>query len=74
MLAGIFYVGYREFSDLHFLSWFADLNATLVFWGILLLGNFLSMVCLFIVQWVCSLLAILREVFPGLQNRWRPLF
>ena len=61
MLAGISYVGYREFSDLQFLSWFEDLNVTLVFWGILLLGNFLCMVCLFIVQWVCSLLAILRR-------------
>ena len=60
MLAGIFYVGYREFSDLHFLSWFEDLNPTLVFWGILLLGNFASMVFLFVIQWVCSLLAITR--------------
>jgi len=60
MLAGIFYIGYREFSDLHFLSWFKDLNPTLVFWGILLLGNFLSMVCLFVFQWICSLLSITR--------------
>ena len=60
MLAGIFYVGYREFSDLHFLTWFEDLNPTLVFWGILLLGNFVSMVFLFVIQWVCSLLAITR--------------
>jgi TRAP-type uncharacterized transport system fused permease subunit len=61
MIAGLFYGGWREFRDLHFLSWFQDLNVSLVFWGIFLLGNFIAMVSLFVLQWVRSLLAILRK-------------
>ena len=61
MIAGIFYGGWREFRDLHFLSWFQDLNITLVFWGVFLLGNFLAMVFLFALQWIRSLIAILRK-------------
>lgn len=61
MLAGIAYGAALEFKDLHFLSWFEDLNVSLVFWGVFLLGTFISIVALFIIQW---LLAI-RRIFAG---------
>ena len=41
MILGLAYTFYLEFSDLHFLTWFKDLNFMLVFWGVFLLGIFL---------------------------------
>jgi TRAP-type uncharacterized transport system fused permease subunit len=52
------WIGYR-FLDIR--SWFADLNPSLVFWGIFLLGIFTAIVLLFLLQWARSLLALLRS-------------
>ena len=52
MILGLVYIFYLEFSDLHFLTWFKDLNPALVFWGIFLLGIFLSILSLFVLQWI----------------------
>jgi TRAP transporter 4TM/12TM fusion protein len=53
------YAFYREFSDLHFLTWFEDLNPTLVFWGIFLLGIFLCILALFLFQWLNTIRTII---------------
>ena len=52
MILVLVYTFYLEFSDLHFLTWFKDLNPSLVFWGIFLLGIFLSILSLFVLQWI----------------------
>lgn len=59
MLAGIGYGAVLEFNDLHFLSWFEDLNISLVFWGVFLLGTFLAISTLFIIQWILALKRII---------------
>lgn len=59
MILGIVYTFFLAFSDLHFLTWFKDLNAALVFWGFFLLGVFLSILFLFVLQWVQGLRMIL---------------
>ena len=51
MILGIGYAFYLTFSDLHFLTWFKDLNLALVFWGVFLLGVFFSILFLFVLQW-----------------------
>jgi TRAP transporter 4TM/12TM fusion protein len=53
------YAFYREFSDFHFLTWFEDLNPTLVFWGIFLLGIFLCILALFLFQWLNTIRTII---------------
>jgi len=52
MILVLVYTFYLEFSDLHFLTWFKDLNPSLVFWGFFLLGIFLSILFLFVLQWI----------------------
>ncbi|MCX5824716.1 MAG: TRAP transporter fused permease subunit [Deltaproteobacteria bacterium] len=52
MILVLVYTFYLEFSDLHFLTWFKDLNPSLVFWGFFLLGIFLSILSLFVLQWI----------------------
>ncbi|MEK7242701.1 MAG: TRAP transporter large permease subunit, partial [Thermodesulfobacteriota bacterium] len=52
MILALVYTFYLEFSDLHFLTWFKDLNPSLVFWGFFLLGIFLSILSLFVLQWI----------------------
>jgi TRAP-type uncharacterized transport system fused permease subunit len=59
MIAGFVYGAVIEFNDLHFLTWFKDLNFSLVFWGVFLLGTFLGIIALFIVQWILALKRIL---------------
>ena len=61
MILGIGYLLSLTFSDLHFLTWFKDLNAALVFWGFFLLGVFLSILLLFVLQWIQGL----RMIFGG---------
>jgi TRAP transporter 4TM/12TM fusion protein len=69
MATMIGYGAYLLFSDLHFLTWFNDLNPTLVFWGILLLTMFLSLVVLFILQWLNTIISIVkRRTFRYDQN------
>jgi TRAP-type uncharacterized transport system fused permease subunit len=52
MILGLVYIFYLEFSDLHFLTWFKTLKPSLIFWGICLLGIFLSILSLFVLQWI----------------------
>ncbi len=66
MILGIGYGFSVAFSDLHFLTWFKDLNAALVFWGFFLLGIFLSILSLFVLQWIQGL----RMIFGGRAIRY----
>ncbi len=66
MILGIGYLFSLAFSDLHFLTWFKDLNAALVFWGFFLLGIFLSILFLFVLQWIQGL----RMIFSGRAIRY----
>jgi TRAP transporter 4TM/12TM fusion protein len=66
MILGIVYILYLEFSDLHFLTWFEDLNVALVFWGFFLLGIFLSILALFVLQWIMGI----RMIFSGRAIRY----
>jgi len=59
MTMGLAYAFYHEFSDLHFLTWFEDLNPTLVFWGIFLLGILLCIMALFVFQWFNTIRTII---------------
>lgn len=69
MIAAMGYGAYLQFSDLHFLTWFHDLNPSLVFWGALLLGMFLSLLILFVLQWLTAVTGILkRRAFDYSQN------
>jgi TRAP-type uncharacterized transport system fused permease subunit len=61
MILGIVYAFFLEFSDLHFLTWFKDLNAALVFWGVFLLGVFFSILLLFVLQWINSVRMLLSR-------------
>ena len=42
-------------------SWFEDLNPSLIFWGIFLLGICASILALFVFNWVRTLLVIVRD-------------
>jgi TRAP transporter 4TM/12TM fusion protein len=66
MILGIAYTFLLVFSDLHFLTWFADLNVALVFWGFFLLGIFLSILALFVLQWIMGI----RMIFSGRAIRY----
>ncbi len=61
MILGIAYIFRLTFSDLHFLTWFKDLNVALVFWGVFLLGIFFSILFLFVLQWVNSVRMLLSR-------------
>ncbi|MFH1078984.1 MAG: TRAP transporter fused permease subunit [Pseudomonadota bacterium] len=61
MILGIAYIFRLAFSDLHFLTWFKDLNAALVFWGVFLLGVFFSILFLFVLQWLNSIRMLLSH-------------
>lgn len=59
MLAGLGYGAALGFKDLDVHSWFQDLNVSLVFWGVLLLGTFLGIVVLLVIRWAVALRRIL---------------
>ena len=62
--AMIGFVGYGlwlGWSHLDIRSWFTDLNPSLVFWGIFLLGICLAILALFVFNWIRQLLAIVRD-------------
>lgn len=61
MILGVAYLFRLTFSDLHFLTWFKDLNTALVFWGVFLLGVFFSIVSLFVLQWLNSVRMLLSR-------------
>lgn len=42
-------------------SWFEDLNPSLIFWGIFLLGICASILALFVFNWIRTLLVIVRD-------------
>jgi TRAP-type uncharacterized transport system fused permease subunit len=48
-----------QFLDIY--SWFEDLNPSLVFWGIFLLGICLAILALFILQWIRALYSLVRK-------------
>jgi TRAP-type uncharacterized transport system fused permease subunit len=52
------FLGYRH---LNIRSWFEDLNVSLVFWGIFLLGILLAILFLFFLQWSRSLISLIRN-------------
>jgi TRAP-type uncharacterized transport system fused permease subunit len=58
LLVGLAGGGVLLFRNLNVAIWFKDLNASLVFWGIFLLGTFLSIVLLLVVHWAASLACI----------------
>jgi len=53
-----FFIGYK-YLDIR--SWFADLNLSLAFWGIFLIGILLAILALFLLQWIRSLLSLIRD-------------
>lgn len=68
MLGAAAYGGWLGYGDLQIRSWFKDLNASLVFWGVFLLGTVLGIAALFVVQWLHALAAILA----GRAHRYDP--
>ena len=60
MVGGIGYAAYLAYHYMHFETSFRDPNVTLVFWSVLLFGVFLSIIFLFVLQWVKALFAIIR--------------
>ncbi len=52
------FLGYRH---LNISSWFIDLNVSLVFWGIFLIGILLAILFLFLLQWGRSLLSLISS-------------
>ncbi|NPV04693.1 MAG: TRAP transporter fused permease subunit [Syntrophaceae bacterium] len=42
-------------------SWFVDLNPSLIFWGVFLLGVFIAITALFFLQWGLSLYGLIRH-------------
>jgi TRAP-type uncharacterized transport system fused permease subunit len=62
--AMIVFVGYGVWlglSHLDIRSWFEDLNPSLIFWGIFLLGVFCAIIALFVLNWVRMVLLIARN-------------
>ena len=60
MVGAIGYVLFIGYMHLNIRSWFVDLNMSLVFWGVFLIGILLSILILFILQWVRTLLDLIR--------------
>jgi len=52
------FLGYR-YLDIR--SWFMDLNVSLVFWGIFLIGILLAILLLFFLQWSRSIFSLIRN-------------
>ena len=48
-------------THLNMRSWFEDLNPSLIFWGIFLLGIFASILALFVFNWIRTLLVIVKD-------------
>ena len=61
MVGSIFYMAWLGYAHLNIRSWFEDLNPELVFWGLFLLGIFLLIIALFLLNWFRMLLAVVRE-------------
>jgi TRAP-type uncharacterized transport system fused permease subunit len=74
MILGLVYTLILTFSDLHFLSWFKDLNIALVFWGVFLLGVFLSILAVFVLQWLNSIRMMLGRRRMNYQQDNIPYF
>lgn len=60
MLGGLVIAAVFGLPYIHFGTAFRDPNLPLVFWSILLFGIFLTLVVLFVVQWLAALLALAR--------------
>jgi TRAP-type uncharacterized transport system fused permease subunit len=61
MVGAVFWgivLGYRH---LDVRSWFEDLNFSLVFWGVFLIGILLAILLLFLLQWSRSLFSLLQS-------------
>jgi TRAP-type uncharacterized transport system fused permease subunit len=54
----VFFIGYRH---LNIRSWFVDLNFSLIFWGVFLIGILLAILALFVLQWARSLVSLVRK-------------
>jgi TRAP-type uncharacterized transport system fused permease subunit len=61
MIGSLAYGAYLGYNYIHFGSSFRDPNVTLIFWSILLLGIFLCITMLFVIQWLKACLAIVRR-------------
>ncbi len=61
MVAFLAYGMRLGYTHLDIGSWFVDLNPELIFWGVFLLGIFCAIIALFVLNWVRSMLAILRD-------------
>jgi TRAP-type uncharacterized transport system fused permease subunit len=60
MVGSVLYGSWLGYRFLDVRSWFTDLNPSLVFWGIFLLGIFIAIILLFLFQWVRALLSLIR--------------
>jgi TRAP-type uncharacterized transport system fused permease subunit len=61
MVGAVVWGGFLGYRNLNIRSWFEDLNVSLVFWGIFLLGILLAILFLFCLQWVRSLFSLIRH-------------
>jgi TRAP-type uncharacterized transport system fused permease subunit len=60
MIAFILFGAGSGWTHLNMRSWFEDLNPSLIFWGVFLLGIFFAIVALFFMQWGWSLYSLIR--------------
>jgi TRAP-type uncharacterized transport system fused permease subunit len=60
MVGGLVYGAYLGGQHIHFRDIFRDPNLSLIFWSVLLFAIFLSIVLLFVLQWLQSLWALIK--------------
>ncbi len=60
MVGSVLYGAWLGYRFLDVQSWFTNLNPSLVFWGVFLLGIFIAIILLFLLQWVRALLSLIR--------------
>ncbi len=65
------FLGYRH---LNIPSWFTDLNVSLVFWGVFLIGILLAILFLFLLHWARSLSSLIRSGTVGYKQDNVPYF
>jgi TRAP-type uncharacterized transport system fused permease subunit len=61
MVGFILYGTWMGYTHLNIRSWFEDLNAELIFWGVFLLGIFCAIIALFVLNWVRSIYTLVRD-------------
>jgi TRAP-type uncharacterized transport system fused permease subunit len=59
MIGGLSFGAYLGYQNIHFAEAFRDPNVTLLFWSVFLFGVFVTIVFLFVVQWLRASFAII---------------